>query len=104
MGLLQVSILLYHFFFRADQFNSLRQTWTEEGPLGSLLLMNIKLNGDPLEVPQGHTLANLILDLAVGDKRIAVEVNEEIVPRSTYSSYCLKPGDQVEVVTAIGGG
>lgn len=66
--------------------------------------MNIKLNGDPVEVSPGQTLASLIADLAVGDNQIAVEVNEEIVPRSTYDSYSLQPGDQVEVVTAIGGG
>ena len=66
--------------------------------------MNIKLNGDSVDVPPGHTLANLIKDLAIGNKRIAIEVNEEIVPRSTYGSYSLEPGDQVEMVIAIGGG
>ena len=66
--------------------------------------MNITVNGDPLEVPLGHTLANLVMDLDVGDQRIAIEVNEQIVPRSTYETYNLQPGDHVEVVTAIGGG
>ncbi|MDJ0958375.1 MAG: sulfur carrier protein ThiS [Arenicellales bacterium] len=66
--------------------------------------MNITVNGDSIEVPAGHTLANLVMDLAVGDQRIAIEVNEQIVPRSTYEAYNLKPGDHVEVVTAIGGG
>ena len=66
--------------------------------------MDITVHGDVLEVPLGHTLANLVADLAVGDQRIAIEVNEEIVPRSTYETYNLQPGDQVEVVTAIGGG
>lgn len=87
-----------------DQRTILKQTLTGARPLGSLLRMNIKLNGNPVEVPPGHTLASLITELAVGDKRIAIEVNKEIVPRSTYGSYSLKPGDQVEVVTAIGGG
>lgn len=66
--------------------------------------MNITVNGDLLEVPSSHTLANLVADLAVSDQRIAIEVNEEIVPRSTYEKYNLRAGDQVEVVTAIGGG
>lgn len=66
--------------------------------------MNITLNGDPIEVPVGHTVALLVADLKVGDKRVAIEVNEEIVPRSTYDHHCLSQGDRVEVVTAIGGG
>ena len=66
--------------------------------------MNITVNGDPIEVPLGHTLANLVTDLAVGDQRIAIEVNEQIVPRSTYETYNLQPDDHVVVVTAIGGG
>ena len=66
--------------------------------------MNITVNGDRREIPSGHTLANLVTDLAVGDQRIAIEVNEQIVPRSTYETYNLQPGDRVEVVTAIGGG
>lgn len=66
--------------------------------------MKITVNGDLREVPSGLTVANLVADLTVGDERIAVEVNQEIVPRSSYARYNLHPGDQVEVVTAIGGG
>ena len=87
-----------------DQCTARQQTLTSKESLGSLWCMNINLNGDPLEIPPGHTLAKLVKELAVGDKRIAIEVNEEIVPRSIYSTYCLKPDDRVEVVTAIGGG
>lgn len=66
--------------------------------------MNIVVNGAPREIPDGHTVAGLVVDLELADKRIAVEVNEEIVPRSQYSDHRLRVGDRVEVVTAIGGG
>ena len=66
--------------------------------------MDITVNGETRSVPPGHTVAELIADLAMGDRRIAVEVNLEIVPRSSYGRHALNAGDCVEVVTAIGGG
>ena len=64
----------------------------------------IVVNGEKRFVPAGHTLAQLVADLALERHRVAVEVNEEIVPRSRYSERVLSAGDRVEVVTAIGGG
>ncbi len=66
--------------------------------------MEVRINGQLKPVPEGHTIAALIAEMELTDKRIAIEVNEEIVPRSAYPAHILKPGDRVEVVTAIGGG
>jgi len=66
--------------------------------------MNILLNGESHEVPEACTAAGLVDLLQLGEKRIAMEVNLEIVPGSQYPSHVLQEGDRVEVVHAIGGG
>ncbi|HSH42359.1 MAG TPA: sulfur carrier protein ThiS [Arenicellales bacterium] len=64
----------------------------------------ILVNGEKRQVPAGHTLAELVRELDLEGRRVAVEVNEEIVPRSRYAEHVLNSGDRVEVVAAIGGG
>ncbi|MDN6856939.1 sulfur carrier protein ThiS [Pseudomonas sp. NY15437] len=66
--------------------------------------MRIQLNGEPFELPDGHTVANLLERLDLTGKRVAVELNLDIVPRSQHAATALSEGDQVEVVHAIGGG
>lgn len=66
--------------------------------------MKITLNGDDYEVPEACMAAALVEQLQLGGKRIAMEVNLEIVPRSEYATYQLYAGDRVEIVHAIGGG
>lgn len=66
--------------------------------------MQIYLNGEQQQIPDNISMAALVESLELSGKRIAVEVNEELVPRSTYSDYSLKPQDSVEIVHAIGGG
>jgi len=66
--------------------------------------MEIHINGEVAPLPPGHTVAELVARLDLAGQRIAVEVNEQIVPRSDYDRRVLNPGDRVEVVTAIGGG
>ncbi|MBB5319784.1 sulfur carrier protein ThiS [Marinobacter oulmenensis] len=66
--------------------------------------MQIQLNGETIELPAGSTVAVLIEKLALAGKRLAVEVNEDIVPRSQHPEFILDDGDRVEVVHAIGGG
>jgi len=66
--------------------------------------MKIIVNGQSQEVPEGYTAEQLVNSLELVGKRIAMEVNEEIVPKSGYSSYAFTPGDRVEVVHAVGGG
>ena len=66
--------------------------------------MKITLNGESKEIPDGATAAQLVEFLELGGRRLALEINEEIVPRSTYAACRLHPGDHVEIVHAIGGG
>jgi sulfur carrier protein len=66
--------------------------------------MQILLNGEAREVPDNTTAAQLVDELDLTGKRIAMEINLEIVPRSTYAEVQLNPGDKVEIVHAIGGG
>ena len=66
--------------------------------------MNIILNGVSRNVPDHISVAELLLSLDLADKRLALEVNRKIIPRSTFSSHAIHPGDKVEIVHAIGGG
>lgn len=66
--------------------------------------MRILLNGEPFELPEQQTVAELLSRLDLAGRRVAVELNLDIVPRSQHGSTQLAEGDQVEVVHAIGGG
>jgi len=66
--------------------------------------MRIQLNGEPYELPEGETVAALLTRLELTGRRVAVELNLDIVPRSQHDATALSEGDQVEVVHAIGGG
>jgi len=66
--------------------------------------MKIYLNGEARQVPDTTTAAALVEELGLSGKRIAMEVNMEIVPRSGYDGHLLHEGDKVEIVHAIGGG
>ena len=63
-----------------------------------------KVNGEPREIQGRLTAAQLIESLGLAEQRLAMEVNREIVPRSTFETRWLEPGDKVEIVRAIGGG
>ncbi len=66
--------------------------------------MNVLLNGEPHTLSGSRTLQALIDELGLAGKRLAVEVNEDIVPRSQHHDYRLQDGDRIEIVHAIGGG
>ena len=66
--------------------------------------MEIIVNGELRQVATAYTVAELINDLGFTGRRLAVEVNLEIVPRSIHPQHQLKAGDRVEIVHAIGGG
>ena len=68
------------------------------------LTMNIILNGASRDVPDNLSASELLRSLDLAEKRLALEVNQEIVPRSTFDKYTINPGDKVEIVHAIGGG
>lgn len=66
--------------------------------------MKIMLNGQEKILTAPVTILALLQDMGLGERRVAVEVNREIVPRSRYNEFELKDNDRVEVVFAIGGG
>ncbi|HYQ39144.1 MAG TPA: sulfur carrier protein ThiS [Pseudomonas sp.] len=66
--------------------------------------MRIQLNGEALELPEGQSVADLLARLDLTGRRVAVELNLDIVPRSQHAATLLRDGDRVEVVHAIGGG
>lgn len=66
--------------------------------------MEIQLNGAGHVMPGPCTIAALLVDAGFGERRVAVEVNGEIVPRSAHATRELAPGDRVEIVHALGGG
>ena len=68
------------------------------------LAMEITVNGEGRQVPAGMTAAELIDALGLGSRRLALEVNGEIVPKSEHPGFTLNSGDRVEIVHAVGGG
>jgi thiamine biosynthesis protein ThiS len=64
----------------------------------------ITVNGEPRDIAPGDTVAALLRAIGLDTRKVAVERNEEIVPRSTYDSVALTPGDRLEIVHFIGGG
>jgi sulfur carrier protein len=66
--------------------------------------MKIVLNGESREVAATLSLAQLLEQSGYGARRVAVEVNREIIPRSLHAQHALAEGDRIEIVQAIGGG
>ena len=66
--------------------------------------MKIVLNGEERDVGNARTVGELLVEAGYHGRRVAVEVNRAIVPRSAYSEHQLADGDRVEIVHAIGGG
>lgn len=66
--------------------------------------MQVQVNGELMELHEGATVAALVKKMALMGKRLAVEVNEDIIPRSQHEQFVLSSGDRIEVVHAIGGG
>ncbi|WP_147695272.1 sulfur carrier protein ThiS [Vogesella mureinivorans] len=67
-------------------------------------MIQIQLNGEAHALPAGTTVATLIEQLGHAGRRVAVEVNREIVPKSRHAEHVLADGDVVELVHALGGG
>ena len=67
-------------------------------------MIELLINGEPRAFPASLTLSELIASLDLLGKRIAIEKNGEIVPRSQHASTVLASGDRLEIVVAVGGG
>ena len=66
--------------------------------------VTILLNGEPRSVAAALSVSQLVESLGLRGKRIAVERNGEIVPKSRYAGTCVDAGDKLEIVAAVGGG
>lgn len=66
--------------------------------------MNVYINGEARQVPDTCSAADLVEELGLSGKRVAMEVNRDIIPRSAYAHHMLQPEDSIEIVHAIGGG
>ena len=66
--------------------------------------MTVTVNGETRTLSDGTTVAALVAELGLRDRRVAVEVNRDIVPRQRYSEQELRSGDVVEIVQFVGGG
>ena len=66
--------------------------------------LQVKLNGEPRELPDGARLAEAVAELTDLATGVAAAVNGDVVPRGSWAATPLRDGDQVEVVTAVQGG
>ena len=70
----------------------------------SVKVINVSINGAPRQFPESTSVAALIEELGLTGKRVALERNGGIVPRSSFGTQLLAEGDKLEVVVAVGGG
>jgi thiamine biosynthesis protein ThiS len=66
--------------------------------------MKLTVNGRPVELADGSTVAALLGQLGIDATRVAVERNQDVVTRKTWAETRLTEGDHVEIVTFVGGG
>jgi thiazole synthase len=66
--------------------------------------MQVKLNGELRDIPEGLNVNGLLAHLGVRPQRVAVEVNEAVVTKDRYDAQVIQPGDEVEIVAFVGGG
>src|SRR5215207_2326469 len=67
-------------------------------------MSQITVNQEPHPLPSPATVAALLARLGKDPSKVAVEVNRDVVPRARHAEYSLAPGDEVEIVTLVGGG
>ncbi|MCR4317905.1 MAG: sulfur carrier protein ThiS [Planctomycetes bacterium] len=66
--------------------------------------MDVTVNGERRETRDGISVAELLFELGMAGKPVAVEVNERVVKKASHAEHRLSPGDAVEVITFVGGG
>ena len=66
--------------------------------------MEILVNSKKISLPEDSNIEDLIVHLGYQKQRIAIEINESIIPKSNHSSFLLQDLDKVEVINAVGGG
>lgn len=66
--------------------------------------MEIEVNGERREAPEGSSLSDLVASLSLSPERLAIERNREVIPRAAWSETLLGHGDKIEIVHFVGGG
>jgi sulfur carrier protein len=66
--------------------------------------VKILVNGKKISLPEDSSIEGLIVHLGYKNRRIAIEINESIIPKSNHSSFLLQNLDKVEIINAVGGG
>ncbi|AYQ57432.1 Sulfur carrier protein ThiS [Bathymodiolus thermophilus thioautotrophic gill symbiont] len=66
--------------------------------------MILQVNGEQFKIASGSTATDLIAKLNYQNQRIALEVNEAIIPKSNHTEFLLNEGDKIEIIKAVGGG
>jgi sulfur carrier protein len=85
----------------AGTTEAIAQATPEPAPEATI---DVTVNGAPRRIAAGTTLAALLAELGLADRRVAVERNREVVPRAEHVRAVLAAGDHLEVVTFVGGG
>ena len=67
-------------------------------------MITIILNGEQRQINHNDTVEQLLQSLDLANKRLAVEINQQIIPRSSFNQHTFNESDKVEIVQAIGGG
>ena len=65
---------------------------------------DVVVNGEPTSLPADSTVAELLARLELGGRKVAVAINRNVVPRSSYAATTLDHGDRIEILEAVGGG
>ena len=66
--------------------------------------LRVEVNGEPRDLPRGCTVEGLLAQLDLIGRRVALALNREVVPRSTYADVAIQDGDRIEILEAVGGG
>jgi sulfur carrier protein len=93
---LYTAIMVSHLSASDDPPNP--QTASAEGSL------RVVVNGEPRMVPAGSTASDLLARLGIAGRPLAVELNRDVIPRSQLAAHVLGEGDELEIVTLVGGG
>lgn len=80
------------------------RTAEHKAALRKSLSVQVTVNGESRRIAEGTTIAQLLDELQLKTKYVAVEVNLELVPRQQHAEHRLANGDRLEIVTLVGGG
>lgn len=67
-------------------------------------MIRVTVNGESMQLYSPDTISELLKTLRMENRRIAVELNRQIVPQSLHTTTSIREGDKIEIITAIGGG